>query len=230
MVKTSAPIRVGIVDDETAIRDWVRGVVQGNKGFRLVAEFESGEDAVEAATDIDADVLLLDIQLDGMNGVSCLRKLRPLLPKTKIAIFTAFPDEEPIFQSLRAGADGYLIKNMPPRRLLDAIAELHLGGSPVTPSIARRILEFFRTQANDPSPLDALSPRERDIVEQMAKGLTYKEIAAVLGISIETVRTHIHNVYKKLRVKSGTEAVMKLFGRESTPFIPKASTSSARRK
>lgn len=224
MNKMKKTIRVGIVDDDGSIRDWVRRAVEGNEGFEFVAEFESAEELLKAASGIELDVLLLDIQLDGMNGVLCLRELRPLLTKTRIAIFTAYPDEEPIFQSLRAGADGYLIKNMPPSRLRVAIGDLYRGESPVTPSIARRILDHFQRSGSAPSEVEKLSPREKEIMEQMARGLIYKEIASVLGISMETVRTHLRHVYRKLEVKSGTEAVMKLFGREVLPCIAKAPT------
>ncbi len=230
MKKMKTPIRVGIVDDDKSIRDWVRNALEGSEGFEFVAEFGSAEELLDSASSMELDVLLLDIQLDGMNGVSCLRELRPLLTNPRIAIFTAYPDEEPIFQSLRAGADGYLIKNLPPSRLRAAIGDLYRGESPITPSIARRILDYFLGSGSAPSDIDKLSPREKEVMEQMAKGLIYKEIASVLGISMETVRTHLHNVYRKLKVKSGTEAVMKLFGRDVRPCIAKAPTRPGSRR
>jgi DNA-binding NarL/FixJ family response regulator len=155
----------------------------------------------------------MDIRLPGMSGIECIRELKLRQPKFQIMMLTVFEEHDRIFQSLTAGASGYLLKQTPPDKLLEAITELHRGGAPMSTQIARRVVEVFQQAAPGGDATAGLSPREKEIVALLAKGYLYKEIASQLGISVETVRTHIHNTYEKLHVRSRTEAVMKVYGR-----------------
>jgi DNA-binding NarL/FixJ family response regulator len=148
-----------------------------------------------------------------MSGIDCIRELKLKQPQVQIMMLTVFEDHDRIFQSLAAGASGYLLKQTPPAKLLEAIMELHRGGSPMSMQIARRVVEAFRAGKPGDDATTGLSPREKEIIGLLGKGYLYKEIAHELGISVETVRTHIHNTYEKLHVRTRTEAVMKVFGR-----------------
>jgi DNA-binding NarL/FixJ family response regulator len=159
------------------------------------------------------DVVLMDIDSPGMSGIECIRLLKQRQPNLQIMMLTVFEDHDRIFQSLSAGASGYLLKQTPPDKLLEAIAELHRGGAPMSTQIARRAVEVFQQSRPGQSTTENLSPRETEIINLLGKGFLYKEIAAQLGISVETVRTHIHHTYEKLHVRTRTEAVMKVFGR-----------------
>jgi DNA-binding NarL/FixJ family response regulator len=156
----------------------------------------------------------MDIHLPGMSGIECIRELKTRLPRLLIMMLTVFEDQDEIFKSLSAGASGYLLKQTQPAQLLEAITELHRGGSPMSTQIARRVVEAFQHSAPDSDATATLSPREREIIVRLGDGYLYKEIASQLGISVETVRTHIHNTYEKLHVRTRTEAVMKVFGRK----------------
>jgi DNA-binding NarL/FixJ family response regulator len=155
----------------------------------------------------------MDINLPGMSGIDCIRELKRQQFGIQIMMLTVFEDHDRIFQSLTAGAAGYLLKQTPPDKLLEAIAELHRGGSPMSMQIARRVVEVFQQPKPKDEAAAVLSVREKEIIGLLAKGYLYKEIASQLYISVETVRTHIHNIYEKLHVRTRTEAVMKLFGR-----------------
>lgn len=201
-------IRVAIVEDDPSVRNGLSSIVDDAPGFSCVASVGSGEDALEQIPPLAPDVVLMDIKLPGISGIACIAGLAALLPSAEILMLTVFEDTDKIVQSLRAGATGYLLKHTPREKLIEAIKDAYHEKSPMSPEIARRIVEVFQK----PSPLAKLSPREREIITAMARGLTYKEIAAELGISTETIRTHIHNMYRKLRVRSAAEAVMKVFG------------------
>jgi len=155
----------------------------------------------------------MDIHLPGMSGIDCMRQLKQRQPKLQIMMLTVFEDHERIFQSLSAGASGYLLKQTPPDKLLEAITELHKGGAPMSMQIARRVVEVFRQPSPGAAAHASLSPREKEIIALLGKGYLYKEIASQLGLSVETIRTHIHNIYEKLHVRTRTEAVMKVYGR-----------------
>jgi len=155
----------------------------------------------------------MDIHLPGMSGIECIRRLKRQQPRVQISMLTVFEDHDRIFQSLTAGASGYLLKQTPPAKLLEAIAELHRGGSPMSTQIARRVVEAFQRPVPSEQTDAKLTPREQEIVRLLAKGYLYKEIAEQLGLSVETVRTHLHRIYEKLHVHTRTEAVMKLYGK-----------------
>ena len=206
-------IRVALVEDDHQVRAGLRLLIDHSKKCACVAAFGSSEEALARLPSLQADVVLMDIQLPGMSGIECIRELKLRQPKFQIMMLTVFEEHDRIFQSLAAGASGYLLKQTPPDKLLEAITELHRGGAPMSTQIARRVVEVFQQAAPGGDATAGLSPREKEIVALLAKGYLYKEIASQLGISVETVRTHIHNTYEKLHVRSRTEAVMKVYGR-----------------
>jgi DNA-binding NarL/FixJ family response regulator len=157
------------------------------------------------------DVVLMDINLPGMNGIQCVARLKDILPKTQILMLTTYAEGDMIFDSLRAGANGYLLKNMPREEMVQAVQQVHAGGAPMSLQIARKVINHFH-QAKPSSELEQLTTRELEILRLLAKGHMYKEIADQLGISMSTVRTHVTAVYEKLHVHSRTEAAMKLAG------------------
>ncbi|MEW5800291.1 MAG: response regulator transcription factor [Bacteroidota bacterium] len=203
------PIRVAIVEDLPDIRNGLAALIGGSAGFSCVGVFANGEEAVNGLLDVKPDVVLMDIDMPRMNGIECIKKLKTAHPRLQITMLTVFEDEEKIFGSLKAGASGYLLKKTPPVKLLESITELYNGGSPMSAGIARKIVEAFRQDAPANNEMENLSAREHEILTYLAKGYRYKEIADTLFISVETVRTHLRNIYEKLHVRSRTEAVLK---------------------
>ena len=202
------PIRVALVEDTVETRKMLMMLISGWPGFSCVAGCVSGEEALEVLPKKDPQVVLMDIQLPGMSGIDCIAQLKQRLPSVQIVMLTVLEDHERIFQSIMAGASGYLVKKTPPSKLLEAIREVHEGGSPMSCQIARQVVEYVR----HPVAVEAdykLSPRENEVLGQLARGLLYKEIADQLGISISTVRIHIRRIYDKMHVRNRTEAVMK---------------------
>jgi DNA-binding NarL/FixJ family response regulator len=211
-------IRVALVEDDPEVRSGLRLLIDNSGSCSCVAACRSAEEALEQLPALHPDVVLMDIQLPGLSGIECIRELKQKPPGLQIMMLTVFEDHDRIFQSLSAGASGYLLKQIPPEKLIEAIAELHRGGSPMSTQIARRVVEAFQP-ASSSKEAAGLSPREKEIVAGLAKGYLYKEIAGKLDISVETVRTHIHNIYEKLHVRTRTEAVMKLYGRGASPPV-----------
>jgi DNA-binding NarL/FixJ family response regulator len=202
-------ISVAIVDDERKLCESIATFVNGSSGFKCVSSYHSAETALEHLPADRPDVVLMDINMTGMNGVECVRRLKGLVPELKIMMLTVYEDSDQIFQALSAGASGYMLKRSTPARLLEAIKELHEGGSPMSSSIARKVVASFQKSGQIREEKINLSPREQTVLESMAKGLTYKQTADHLEISIDTVRTHVRRIYEKLHVKSNTEAVAK---------------------
>jgi DNA-binding NarL/FixJ family response regulator len=209
MTKT---IKVSIVDDEVDLRENIAGYVDAAKGFRCVGIHSSAEDALENVPKEKPDVVLMDINMGGMNGIECVRQLKPKLPDTQIVMLTVFEDTEKIFSALAAGASGYLLKRLAPAKLLEAIREVHEGGSPMSAPIARKVVLSLQPVLSTSGAADettSLSPREREVLDGLAEGQAYKQIADKLGVSIHTVRNYIRRIYEKLHVCSRTEAVAK---------------------
>jgi len=214
MAAQGKAIRVALVEDDPQVRAGLRLLIDNSRTCVCVAAFGSAEAALAGLATLDVSVVLMDIQLPGLSGIECISELKRQQPKFQIMMLTVFEDHDRIFQSLSAGASGYLLKQTPPDKLLEAITELHRGGSPMSMQIARRLVEAFQQTGPSVEATAGLSPREREIIAGLAKGYLYKEIADQLGISVETVRTHIHKTYEKLHVRSRTEAVMKVYGRK----------------
>jgi DNA-binding NarL/FixJ family response regulator len=207
-------IRVALVEDDPAVRCGLELLIGSSSWCACVAALGTGEEALACIPALGPDVVLMDIHLPGMSGIDCIRLLKQQMPRLQIMMLTVFEDHDRIFQSLAAGASGYLLKQTPPDKLLEAIIDLHQGGSPMSTQIARRVVEVFQQTQSPDSATATLSKRENEILGFLAKGYLYKEIASQLGISVETVRTHIHKTYEKLHVRTRTEAVMKVFGRK----------------
>ncbi len=205
----SDSIRVSIVDDEVDLRENISGYVSAAKGIRCVSVHGSAEEALVHLPREKPDVVLMDINLGGMNGIECVRQLKPKMPGTQIVMLTVFEDTEKIFSALAAGASGYLLKRLAPAKLLEAIREVHGGGSPMSAPIARKVVQSL--QSATPRGVEAadLSPREREVLDGLAEGQAYKQIADKLGVSIHTVRNYIRRIYEKLHVCSSAEAVAK---------------------
>lgn len=202
-------IRVSIVDDEAELRENIGGYVDSAKGFRCVSVYDSAEEAIQHLPKEKPDVILMDINLGGLSGIECVRQIKPLMPHTQIVMLTVFEDTEKIFSALAAGASGYLLKRLAPAKLLEAIREVHEGGSPMSAPIARKVVQSMQSPPSRPDEVTELSPREREVLDGLAEGQAYKQIAEKLGVSIHTVRNYIRRIYEKLHVCSCGEAVAK---------------------
>lgn len=207
MIKT---IRVSIVDDEVDLRENIAGYVDAAKGFKCISVHSSAKEAITHLPVEKPDVILMDINLGGMSGIECVRQLKPMMPETQVVMLTVFEDTEKIFSALAAGASGYLLKRLSPVKLLEAIREVHEGGSPMSAPIARKVVLSLQPAPSTPSDeATTLSPREREVLNGLAEGQAYKQIGDRLGLSIHTVRNYIRRIYQKLHVRSCGEAVAK---------------------
>jgi len=206
-------IKVIIIEDIHDIRNALHALVIGSPGFSCPADFSNAEEALAAIPGIDFEVALVDINLPGMSGIELVGMLKPSMPEKQFIMLTVFEDIDYIFKALKAGATGYLLKSTPPAKILEAIIDVHQGGSPMSGQIARKVISSFNQSATQENPCaECLSKRELEILTLLSKGFRYKEIATKLFISTETVRTHIRNIYQKLQVESGIEAINKAFG------------------
>ena len=206
-------IRVSIVEDDDKIRESLVVLIDGSTGFRCIGAYSNGEDALQDVPRKQPDVVLMDIGLPRMDGVECVRRLKPPMPGMQIIMLTVYEDDNKIFSSLEAGATGYLLKTTPPDQLMNSIREIHAGGSPMSSQIARKVLQsFFRSRQNQGDEVN-LTPREREILDLLAKGFLYKEIAERLNLSVDTVHSHLRHIYEKLQVRTRTEAVVKYLQR-----------------
>lgn len=205
-------INVAIVEDTEIIRDSLKMLVSGTEGFTCVGIFGNAEDALAELPRLCPDVVLMDIGLPGISGIECVRQLKGQCANTQYLMCTIFEDNENIFEALKAGATGYILKKTSPVKILEAITELYHGGSPMSGPIARKVIEIMqKPKVND--ALALLTERETEILQLLSKGLRYKEISDKINISTGTVRTHIHNIYEKLQVQSRTDALNKVFPR-----------------
>lgn len=207
-------IAVSIVEDDPGVRSSLVKLINSSPGYRCVSQHSSAESALAEIPKLKPDVTLMDINLPGLNGVECVRRLKPILPRTQVIMLTVYQNTDHIFKALAAGATGYMLKQTPPAELLAAINDVHAGGSPMNSHIARKIVQSFQeSPAATKDQSEALSPREAEVLDLLAKGFLYKEIADQMKISYATVHTHIRHVYEKLHVRSRTEAVAKHLGK-----------------
>jgi len=208
------PINVSIVEDSEQVRITLKRLLDRAEGFHCLSEYANAEAALEALPKDRPEVVLMDINLPGMNGVECVRQLKQARPETQVIMLTAYEDTENIFNALAAGASGYLLKRTPREELLAAIKDVQKGGSPMTTHIARKVVQSFQKAPAAPTPVESnLSPREQEVLDCLSQGFLYKEIAEKLGISYETVHTYIRRIYEKLQVRTRTEAVAKFLKR-----------------
>jgi len=202
-------ITVSIVEDDAPVRDVLTEWVRGAEGFKCVGVHENAEVAIAALPQEKPSAVLMDINMPGMSGIECVRRLKPLMMTTQFVMLTVYEDPDHIFKALSSGASGYLLKRTPRAELLAAIRDVHAGGSPMSSNIARKIVQSFQRFTPSPTEPDTLSPREREVLELLARGFLYKEIADSLHISVPTVNTHIRRIYEKLHVRSRSQAVAK---------------------
>lgn len=202
-------ITVVIIEDLREVREGLAMLVNGTSGFRCVGAFRTMEDALEGTPSVGPDIILTDLGLPGMGGVEGIRLLRQRFPRLPILALTVYEDDENVFNAICAGASGYLLKNTPPGRLLESLRELADGGAPMSPDVARRVLEIFRQFRPPERAPSALTPHEMTLLKLMVEGHHYKTAASEMGISINTVSFHLRHIYEKLQVHSKTEAVAK---------------------
>jgi DNA-binding NarL/FixJ family response regulator len=202
-------ITVSIVDDEADLREHIAGYLAAAGNIRCLSAYASAKEALEHLPQDKPDVILMDINLGDMDGIECVRRLTAVMPEAQVLMFTVFEDTEQIFRALAAGASGYLLKRLSPKKLLEAIEEVRAGGSPMSASIARKVVQSFKAAPVRRDESAGLSERERAVLDGLAEGLAYKQIAGQLGISIHTVRNYIRRIYEKLHVCTRTEAVAK---------------------
>jgi len=201
-------INISIVEDIAEIREGMRFLVNQTPGFSCVSVYTNAEDALNGLPQDDPQLVIMDIGLPKSTGVDCIKKLKAQGCTMQFIVFTVYEDGDQVFEALSAGASGYLLKNTPPDKIISALRELYDGGSPMSLSIARKVVASFHT----PSERDKLSSREAEVLNLLSKGYLYKEIASELFISTGTVRQHIHNIYDKLHVQNRTEALNKVYG------------------
>ena len=207
-------IRVSIVEDNRGTRESLNELLDRSPALRCVGAHPSGEAALRLIPAELPDVVLMDINLPQMNGIECVSRLKKQMPNTQVLMLTTYEESDLIFDSLRKGASGYLLKNMPPAELVQAIEQVHAGGAPMSMQIARKVVSHFQQIKKPQSDMEQLTKREHEILALLAKGFLYKEIAEQLSVTLSTVRAHLHAVYEKLHVQSRTEAVVKFLERE----------------
>jgi len=202
-------IKVAIVDDDEGIRSSLAALIRRAPDCKLTGEYPDAETALREIPRHTPNVVLMDINMPGMNGVQCVEQLKATLPSVQVLMLTVYEDSDSLFNSLRAGASGYLLKRTAAARLLEAIRDVHAGGAPMTPQLARRVVQFFTKPVKEDPAVARLTPGEREFLDQLSNGYAYKEIADRMKISIDTVRSYVRTVYEKLHVHSRTEAVVK---------------------
>jgi DNA-binding NarL/FixJ family response regulator len=202
-------IKVSIVDDDEGIRSSLASLIRRAPALKFIGDYANAEIALKEIPKNLPDVVLMDINMPGMKGFECVRQLKAQLPKVQFLMLTVYEDSDSLFNSLKAGASGYLLKRTATKNLIEAIRDVHAGGSPLSPQLARRVVMFFNEPADKRDEMANLTAGEREFLEQLAKGYAYKEIADRMNISIDTVRSYVRTVYEKLHVHSRTEAVVK---------------------
>jgi len=208
-------ITICIIEDLIEIQQGLQNILENDERLEFLKSFSTAEDAIEEIPNLCPDIVITDINLPGKSGIEALIELKEILPETQFIMFTIYEDSDLIFDALKAGASGYMLKNTAPQKIIDAIIELYNGGSPMSPSIARKVIASFNKplQYIDQTINQLLSKREQEVLELLSKGYLYKEIADQLFISLSTVKRHLNHIYVKLHVQNKTEAVNKLYGR-----------------
>ena len=215
--RVNKTIQVALVEDDAGVRANLAKMIDSAPGFQCRGAYADATAALQGIPGSKPDVVLMDINLPGMLGTECVSRLKRMAPNLPVLMLTVYDDGEQIFKSLMAGATGYLLKRTPKDKLLDAIREITNGGAPMSRQVARRVVQFFQEMKQlpgRPAPeVETLTEREEEVLAHLAKGHAYKEIADLMGISFETVRTHVRTIYEKLHVHSRTEATLKYLGK-----------------
>lgn len=204
-------ISIAIVEDLDEVREGLRDYISAIPDFTLLDTFKNAEEALYYLPKLQPDIVIMDINLPGISGIECIRELKSKLRTTQFMMFTVYDTDEKVFEALKAGASGYLLKNTSLSQLPEALKELYNGGAPMSSSIARKLVTAFREKEGNAESVEVLTRRENDILQLLAKGLLYKEISASLQIATNTVKQHIHKIYQKLHVQNRTEAINKVF-------------------
>jgi len=207
-------ISLAIVEDLDEVRDGLKNFISLSNDFKVLDTFKTAEEALYDIPKLKPDIVIMDISLPGMTGIECIRLVKDKSPTTQFMMFTVYENDEKVFEALKAGASGYLLKNTGLIQLVESIKELYNGGSPMSANIARKLVTVFRNNEKEIKTVELLSNRENEILQLLAKGLLYKEIADQLHISTNTVRQHIHKIYEKLHVQNRTEAINKVYGKK----------------
>lgn len=202
-------IGVSIVEDDANAREILAGWIKSSRDLHLVSNYGTGERAVVRLPSDKPEIVLMDINLPGISGIECVRQLKQLLPDTQFLMLTVYEDSDYLFSALASGASGYLLKRTSPEELINAVKDVHSGGSPMSSNIARKVVQSFRREDIGPGGVEDLTPREREVLQLLASGDLYKEIADHLGITITTVNAHVRRIYVKLQVRSRGQAVAK---------------------
>ncbi len=209
----SEPVHtIALVEDDSALRETLTELLSTSLRWKLSGSYQNAVEALPRLLEEPPEVVLMDIQMPGMSGIECVAKLKASCPNLLVLMVTVYDHNDRVFEALAAGASGYLLKRDAPTRLLEALDDVLTGGSPMSSAIARKVVQFFHKEPVSPNRDLHLTPRETQILELLVKGSLYKEIAWELNIGMETVRTHLHNIYTKLHVRTRTEAVVKYLG------------------
>jgi DNA-binding NarL/FixJ family response regulator len=214
-MKPKMPITVAIVEDDSQVRRTLANIIGRADGCQCVGEYGSAEDALAGIPQQQPQVVLMDIDLPGINGVECVRRLSEVAPESQVLMLTVYKDTDSIFDALSAGAVGYLVKPVRAAQLIEAIHDVYGGGAPMTSGIARKVVQLFQKSRPTSSEVDTLSPREQEVLDYLAQGYLYKEIADRTGSSYATIRTHIERIYHKLHVRSRAQAVARYLGHDA---------------
>ena len=205
-------ITICIIEDLIEIQNGLKTIIESDSRFELLSCFGNAETAIAELPLLRPDIVLTDINLPGKSGIDCITEVKTKIPDTQFIMFTIYEDDDQVFEALKAGASGYILKNTSPEKIIDSLIELHEGGSPMSPKIARKVLSSFNViTKNNVSEL--ISKREQEVLELLSKGFLYKEIAEKLNITLSTVKRHLNHVYEKLQVQNKTEAINKMYGK-----------------
>ncbi|MBS1918990.1 MAG: response regulator transcription factor [Bacteroidetes bacterium] len=202
-----------IVEDLEEVRDGLKNFIGLSSDFKILDTYQTAEEALVGIPALKPDIVIMDINLPGISGIDCIRQLKNIIPSSQFIMFTVYENDEKVFEALKAGASGYILKNTGLVQLIQSLKELHEGGSPMSANIARKLVNVFQKNENNLPSIESLTNRENEMLQLLSKGLLYKEISDKMSISINTVKQHIHNIYEKLHVQNRTEAINKALGK-----------------
>ncbi len=205
-------INICVIEDIIDIQNGLKSIFDNDHRFNLLKCFNNAEDAIVELSELDPDIVIADINLPQKSGIECVREIKSKNVDIQFIMFTIYDDNEQVFEALKAGASAYILKNTTPEKIIDSLLELYDGGSPMSPKIARKVLNSFNSNASE-SITDLISKREQEVLELLSKGYLYKEIADKLNVTLNTVKKHLNHIYFKLQVQNKTEAVNKLYGK-----------------
>lgn len=205
-------ITICIIEDLIEIQKGLQTIIESDSRFKLLKSFENAESAISQLPILNPDIVLTDINLPGKSGIDCITEIKNEIPETQFIMFTIYEDNDQVFEALKAGASGYILKNTSSEKIIESLLELYDGGSPMSPKIARKVLSSFNVVTKN-NVSELISKREQEVLELLSKGFLYKEIADKLNITLSTVKRHLNHIYQKLQVQNKTEAINKMYGK-----------------